>query len=241
MIKAVITGDVVQSTKLAPDERSILVKAIKRTLKQWDNEFGMQSELYRGDSFQCLIHDPKYALRMALLIRTYIRSLNPTEAFDIYKRENPDPLKSALYTKWMFDARLAIGIGEVDDPLEEVKISDGEAFQLSGRELDEIKNGRQMMAIKTNDNNAREVATEVELLDFIISKATALQCEVVNLKLLGNTEINIAKELKINQSAVNQRSISAGWNAINNAVKRFEEIYQQGNSISLAKLFHDND
>jgi hypothetical protein len=52
-----------------------------------------------------------------------------------------------------------------------------------------------------------------------------LQCEVINLKLLEYTEIEIARKLKINQSAVNQRSIAGNWGAIHSAVKRFAKIY----------------
>jgi hypothetical protein len=67
--------------------------------------------------------------------------------------------------------------------------------------------------------------TEMVLLDYIVSRMTALQSEVVCWKLLGYTETDIANELNINQSAVNQRSNAAGWNAINTMVQRFETIY----------------
>jgi predicted transcriptional regulator len=54
---------------------------------------------------------------------------------------------------------------------------------------------------------------------------TALQSEVILWKLSGYTENYIAKQLGINQSAVNQRANSAGWNAINTLVQRFEKLY----------------
>ena len=62
-------------------------------------------------------------------------------------------------------------------------------------------------------------------LDAILSKATALQCEVINLKLLRNTELEIAEILGVRQSAVNQRSSAGGWNAIAAGVNRFRKIY----------------
>jgi hypothetical protein len=42
---------------------------------------------------------------------------------------------------------------------------------------------------------------------------------------LGYNENEIAQILKINQSAVNQRSISGNWNAIEILLKRFENLY----------------
>lgn len=225
MIKAVITGDIIESSLLQPETKALLSNVLRRTLKGWEEKFEMKSELYRGDSFQCLLNKPIVALRVSLLIKTYIKSLNPSEPFDIYMRKNPQISKSEVITKWLVDARLAIGIGEVDLEMKSIATSDGEAFQISGRLLDEIKSVKQTLAIKTRDSNNNELETELILLDNIMSRATALQCEVINLKLLGFTEMNIAKKLKIQQSAVNQRSVSAGWNAIDKMVKRFEQIY----------------
>lgn len=225
MIKAVITGDIIQSSRLKPEVKAELTKVIRARLSEMDKQYSMKSELFRGDSFQCLIDNPKMALRICLLIKTYIKKFNPSEIFDIYTRENSLPIKTVLNTKWMFDVRLAIGIGMVDLEMETVSTSDGEAFRLSGRLLDEMKNNKQTIAIATADSFHGELETEFILLDSIISKATALQCEVVYHKLMGTTEIKIANELNIQQSAVNQRSNSAGWNAIDKMVKRFESIY----------------
>jgi hypothetical protein len=225
MIKAVITGDIIESSKLKPKNKAWLSEVLRRTLKVWDKDFTMKSELYRGDSFQCLLKKPVDALRVSLLIKTYIKSLNPSEIYDIYKRKNPQSPKTVLNTQWLFDTRLAIGIGEVDLEMKSIATSDGEAFYISGRLLDEIKNSKLTIAIRTSDVYNDELETELILLDNIISRTTALQCEVINLKLLGYTEIKIAKKLEIQQSAVNQRSNSAGWHAIDKMVKRFELIY----------------
>jgi hypothetical protein len=222
---AVITGDIIQSSKLDAETRQWLMRSLKAALEQWDEDFEMESELIRGDSFQCLIPHPELALQIALLIRTYVRSLNPTSAYDIYHRENPAKGHSRLLTNWLFDVRIAIGVGEIDYEGDTLAESDGEAFQLSGRALDRLKDGRQNLAIVSNDKNKGELASMAPLLDAIMSGTTALQCEVINLKLLGHTEIDIAKILEINQSAVNQRSIAGNWGAIQSAVKRFGKIY----------------
>lgn len=225
MIHAIITGDVIQSTRMNVEYRDWLFKQIASALKQWDKDFGMRSETFRGDSFQSLVKKPSDALKLALLQKTYIRSLNPSDIYEIGKK-NTANRKGILLPTWIFDARIAIGIGNIDLLANRLAGSGGEAFQLSGHLLDKIKNKKQSLAISTNDQFKEELETEFILLDALISKTTALQCEVINRKLLGYTEIEIAKKLDIMQSAVNQRSNSGNWNAIESMIKRFEIIYK---------------
>jgi hypothetical protein len=227
MIKAVITGDIVHSTQMSQKDRDMLIKIISRLLKDLSNEFSMRSEMYRGDSFQCLLSKPGDALRVALLIKTGIRSLNPSEAYELQKKSKPDQKKSMLYTNWVFDARMAIGIGEVEKPKTKISTSTGSAFIISGHGLDDLKNSKQALAIETFDKFREELQTESILLDTILSKTTALQCEVIHNKLQYSSEIEIARKLKIGQSAVNQRSNAGSWNAINAMVQRFETIYEK--------------
>jgi|ERR1019366_443668 hypothetical protein len=225
MVKAIITGDVIHSTRMTVEERTWLFRSIADALKIWNEEFGMKSETFRGDSFQCLLHKPSEALKMALILKTYIRSLNPSDVFEVRKKMQPQIMRNRILPRWIFDARIAVGIGEVDLQSRRLAASGGMAYQLSGHLLDEMKTKKQSIGIATNDNYNDEFETESILLDAIISKTSALQCEVITLKLLGHTELAIAKKLGIMQSAVNQRSNSGNWNAIETMVKRFEKIY----------------
>jgi hypothetical protein len=225
MNKAVITGDIVHSGKLNADDKMYLAKALKKTLKIWDKDFDMKSEMYRGDSFQCLVYSLSNSLRVAILLKTFIKSLNPSQVYDIYSRENPEKVNSRIFSANIFDVRISVGIGPVDFEMKSVATSDGVAFNISGSNLDKIKGTKQSLIIGSDDEFSAELETEIVLLDNILSRATALQCEVINLKALGYTEVKIANMLKIRQSAVNQRSVSAGWNAIDTLLKRFESIY----------------
>ncbi|HNW91037.1 MAG TPA: hypothetical protein PKN48_15365 [Bacteroidales bacterium] len=225
MKKAVITGDIIQSGKLKPEEKEWLIKNIKSALKIWNKDFQMKSEMYRGDSFQCLLQEPVQSMRVALIIKTFIKSLNPSEIFDMYNRKNLNIKTAKIISLNMVDTRISIGIGSVELEMKSIATSDGVAFNISGANLDKIKSTRQSIIIGTDDDHNAELETEIILLDNIISTATAMQCEVIYLKLLGYTEIKIANILKIKQSAVNQRSIAAGWNAIETLIKRFETIY----------------
>ena len=231
MIKAVITGDIIDSGKLKPEEKEFLTNSLRKRLKVWDAEFNMKSELYRGDSFQCLLNNPTDVARVALLIKTFIKCLNPSKQFDLYEGKNPQNKASTIPTNVLIDSRISIGIGEVDLEMKSVATSDGIAFNLSGTKLDKIKGTKQSFAISSDDTFHEELETEAVLLDNILSRATALQCEVINLKLLGYTEIKIANMLKIKQSAVNQRSNGSGWNAIEVFVNRFETVYGNNTTI----------
>lgn len=224
MIQAIITGDIIHSTRMTIEQRNWLFEQIATALRQWNKDFGIKSETFRGDSFQCLVKNPADALRLALLQKTFIRSLNPSDVYEV-RKSNTKKKRGVFFPAWIFDARIAIGIGEVDVLEKRLAASGGEAFQLSGQLLDKMKDKRQSLAIATNDKHNEELETELVLLDAIISKTTALQCEVICQKLLGYTEIEIGKQLNIMQSAVNQRSVSGSWNAIETMIKRFEKIY----------------
>ncbi|TAE86095.1 MAG: hypothetical protein EAY81_06010 [Bacteroidetes bacterium] len=222
-MKAVITGDIIQSTKLSIADKKRLIDSIDITLKQWQKDYGLQYELFRGDSFQCLVHNKAHALRVTIMIKTFIKSLNPSEPGEMRRVSGKNT--SMLFPIWKFDARMAIGIGNIDTVRPTLGKSNGDAFVLSGRTLDELKDKKQSIGIATTDTYQNELQTEIILLDYIVSRMTALQSEVVCWKLLGYTETDIANALNINQSAVNQRSNAAGWNAINTMIQRFETIY----------------
>ncbi len=230
MKKAVITGDIIHSTRLSSEMKTELFDLINNYLKRLKKDFKLRYEMYRGDSFQCLVNDPIDALRVALLIKTYIRSLNPSDVYSVTKSSDTKKTKKTILTTFIFDARIAIGIGEVEAENRKLANSDGEAFFTSGHLLDEMKDTKKHFAIESNDNLNDEWETESILLDALIRKTTALQCQVLNYKLEELTETEIANELNIGQSAVNQRSNSGDWHAIDAMVFRFESVYKKEES-----------
>jgi hypothetical protein len=215
-IYGVITGDIVNSTRMKREYKEILFDMFSEALGIWGKDFGMRSETFRGDSFQCLINDPSNLLTIALIQKTFIKSLQ-------LKNMTPKKIKNQSG----FDVRIAMGIGTVD-LASRIAASGGEAFESSGRLIDTMKNKRQTLAIATNDEFQEELTTEILLMDAILSKTTSHQCEVINLKLLGYTEAEIANRLHVGQSAVNQRSNSGSWLAIEAMINRFKKIYTHG-------------
>jgi hypothetical protein len=222
-MNAVITGDLVHFTELVKEDKLQLLNDINASLKQWAKDYDMEYEFYRGDSFQCFLEHPHESLRLALIIKAYIKSLNNLEEGSVYRPATGK--RTVLFTLMEFDSRISLGIADNNFRSESLATSNGDAFVLSGRNLDHLKDTKYKIGIATNDRNARELETGGVLIDHIISRATALQCEVIYLKLLGYNETDISKQLNVNQSAVNQRSTAAGWNAIHTFVERFEELY----------------
>jgi hypothetical protein len=111
-------------------------------------------------------------------------------------------------------------------------IIDGDAIYFSGRMINEDKTyNKAKVTIKNtlfiksnNDKLDGEIQPLLSLIDIMISKNTEKQCEVLYLKLMGYNEESIVKKLNKRQSTVNEQSTIAGWNAIEKAVQRFENV-----------------
>ena len=123
-IYAVITGDVINSSRIEGDYTKVLLAISKDILKYQDPRFIF--ELYRGDSFQALISEPEKALLMSFIIRSGLR-----------RNTSSKKLES------IWDARISIGFGKIKnqsiDSTSKIGSLDGEAFVLSGRTLDAMK------------------------------------------------------------------------------------------------------
>jgi hypothetical protein len=219
---AVISGDIINSGKLPVKQREVLYKKLEAFLKKLGKKGEyFKGETNQGDWFQCLVDHPQEALRYALIIKTYLKSFHESELV-IAKIPKGKKVEASI----SIDARISLGIGNVDFIGARLGSSDGEAFRISGRLLDKIKKTNHSLigGVDKEEKLNGELENLLVMLDLILSKTTSLQCQVIMRKLLGKKETEIAKELHILQSAVNQRSTAAGWNAIESAVNRFETI-----------------
>ncbi len=131
-MKAVITADIVNSTKIEEAHRYLLVDELDNIIQDLKKLSSLRCEMYRGDSFQVLVDDVKYCLEIAVLIRLGLK-------------------KSNLLKNGKLDARMAIGVGDVSYEHEQVILSDGEAFRLSGRTFDKLNKKRLLIATNIND------------------------------------------------------------------------------------------
>ena len=221
----IITGDIVASQEISPNERKVLYAGLKRFLLYLKQEKKIEAfEMFRGDSFQCVVKEKNLSLRVALLIRTYILSFVDVSGKKNPIKSDPHTMKGYIYAKQ--DVRLSVGIGAVDffDP-KTVAHSDGEAFRLSGEALDGMKKTPYRMSVKTFDAGfSASLEPSILLMDALIQKWTSNQAEVVRYKLQEWKEDQISEALGISQSAVSQRIKTAQWYAIEKLLTYFETL-----------------
>ena len=215
---AVISADLLSSSSYPKD---LLEKVIVTLNKEFEtikkaSEQDSGFRIFRGDSFQGVVYDPSQALNLSLLFKTainrlHLKDVNVNKAF---KREA--------------DLRMAIGIGTYDFKRESILESNGEAFQFSGRTLDEMKKEHRKLKLKTpNDHINEEFNTSFFLFDTLSDKWSTASAEVIYYLLKGFKETEIADELGISQSAVNQRKKAAGWDAIEVLLDRYKKVISE--------------
>jgi len=214
-MNAVVTADVIGSSKLSFEGEDLVIKAIYDT-------FGVNSTLRtnvdessftitRGDSIQIELEDVTKALQTALLLKAAINKIT------LLGNRRPS-----------IDVRIAIGIGEVAGRRTNVNESTGEAYTNSGRTLDSMKKYKRTFAAKTGiDELDAELETEFKLLEVIMSGWVITSAEVLYWTLMGLNENEISEKLNITQSAINQRKKTAGWSGIESLLERFEDLMRK--------------
>ena len=205
-MKGVITGDIVGSSRIKTEYRADLLNCLN-TMKeelQCVSSFGM--ELFRGDSFQLLVDDPAQAAKIAILLRAGLINHTP----------NKDD--------GMWDAKISLGIGEVEFLSDSIVTSDGEAFQLSGRQLDGM--GKRRLAVKTPWQDANEeLSTLTAFVDDIIMGWSGKQAGLIYLALKQDTPKKDVAE-HIGTSVQNVRNVlsSARESLIRIYLERYNDI-----------------
>lgn len=223
MMYSVLSGDIISYTALDSANRAFLVDQLTGFIRQLESRFQTYGRILKGDYVECVVPDPAEGLTVALAIKSFVKSLS----IDAKETEGSR-------FKWFktYGIRVAIGYGELSRFSPEKGVIDGEAIYLSGRKISglttydkervTIKNTLYFASQDSDLNDRFEPLMNV--LDVLLAKATARQCEVLYLKLIGYTESEVASQLNIGQSAVNQHSTSVGWNAIESAVQYFKKI-----------------
>ncbi|MDC1105883.1 SatD family protein [Prolixibacteraceae bacterium] len=209
-----LTGDLIDSNKLNKENRANLFPILQHELDHISQKYDLHFpfEFIRGDGFQCLFTDIDLALNIALQLKTIFKKTS-------YPNESNDDQFSHI------DARISIGVGSIDFLHHTLALSDGQALQLSGRNLEKMKQLDQKLIIHTpNKHINRELKTELKLLETIIDRWTKNAAETVYYLLQGFTEAKTAKKLNISQSAVNQRKKAANWDATQMMLNHFNHL-----------------
>lgn len=210
--KAVITCDLINSSKYEVDDRNIIISRMKEFVNKWNDSETSEYLIYRGDSMQGLIHDPSQALKQAIFLKSFIKSV---------KLRNSKRSTNA-------DIRISIGIGEIDYKGIAVLESDGEAFQNSGRTLDVMKRKGRSLALTTSDpeqNSKWEVI--LLLMEDVIEQWTIQSAEIIWRLIDGWNEKGLKEHFKISQPAISLRKKHASWEAISKTINYYEKNFKQ--------------
>ncbi len=211
---AVVTGDLVKSTRLPKEKLESVRKRLLSAAKQcktWQTGLVKGSpDFFRGDAWQLLLNKPEWALRVGVFIR------------------------ARLLAQGIADTRLAIGIGTVDNISQSrISLSTGQAFQLSGRALDAMtQHTRLSIALPENAFPLREWMPVVgQLCDALIRPLTKRQAQIVSLAIspFEPRHEDIAKQLRpsVSKQLVTKTLQSANWNSLKLAIDQFQKTSWQ--------------
>jgi hypothetical protein len=228
---AVLTGDIVRSSRLSVAERKAVGRLLDRagqTLARWST-VPLPLSRHRGDGWQVLLADPAPALRAALLVRATLRAGGSSRSLD---------------------TRIGIGVGTVEfvpgDRLEE---GDGPAYRLSGSALEEKGtrrlrwaaessapadadppgNGPRGAPARDDRPDGEAVPVVLDLVDFLVQEWTPAQATAVLGALEGWKQEKIAAKWPgsaISQQGVAQHLRRAGWDVIDSALRWYEARFQ---------------
>ena len=203
-IRAVLTGDIVNSTRIGKANERKLLKSLQQVLAAHLFEF------YRGDSLQVYLKEPRQALQMALLCRTAGMSITQ------------DKIVAPS------DVRVSIGIGQVNTSVKSLGNAKGEAFVLSGRAFDEKLHSDIRLVISTA-NPLANAGLEViaDYINAIFKVMTSKQAAVIFELLKGETQQQVAAKMKKSKSTINQRVSAGRWAEIEKLLKQYENIINQ--------------
>ena len=208
-IGAIITGDIVDSTKMLAEERDSMLRMLQSLPELLSPVTKIDLEIFRGDSFQIKVRNPVDSLKVALAIRAHIRSFK----FAQYNRQ--------------WDARMSIGIGAVEYENGTLATSDGEAYRASGRGLDAIGKCRLIIETPWEEIN-KELRVSTAFSDDIVSRWTQSQSRVMFQSLTNDiSHAGIGCLLGITRQMVD-KALKAGKEELMNLyINRYEELIKE--------------
>ncbi len=210
---AVITGDIIGSTRLTPARRKALPQLLKDCFEEVRigekrGVVNKKFEIFRGDSFQALITKPRRSIVVALKVIAWLKM----------QRNRKREFKP--------EVRISIGVGSSGELTGRLKESNGEAFQISGRHLDEMKKEHQRLVISSHDEAMNKQLEMVNLLlNLLIRRWTAQQSEVIFYLLDDLTQTEIATKLKLSQPSIHQRARGANWRELEMTLEYFNSLF----------------
>ena len=197
---AVLTGDVVGSSKLDDTTRHSLPDALKKASKAARSFFGnsipLEVDIFRGDSWQLVVADARLGLRVALFFRAHLRGNCPGAGLD---------------------TRISIGLGQIKFlPKQQVSQGDGPAFRVSGSMLESMSKSRRLALSIADGETPAGVTAVVALIDALMVRWTEKQALAVvgALQQLKQEKIGTSWNPPVKQQVIARHLQQAGWETI---------------------------
>jgi hypothetical protein len=205
MIKGVITGDIVDSTLISNEWKPTIKESLERVVSDFIPMTKVSYEMYRGDSFQVIVDDITFALSVGIAIRAVLGANTPN---------GMEP----------WDARIAIGIGDISFVSESIITNDGEAFRFSGREFDML--GKRRLAVVTpNDNINQELKLTTSFADELITKWSIKQADIIYFRIISNaSQKELAATLGMSTQNFSKLWNSGNGHLIQSYIERYKEL-----------------
>mgnify|MGYP000026407939 CR=1 FL=1 len=195
----VITGDIVDSTRLSPDRMEGVVAALQAgaaLLSEWVEQ-DTRFTRHRGDGWQICLPPVIAPLRAALTMRAALRQADRQA-----------------------QSRMALALGPVTLPAtQDLNLAGGAGFVESGRLLDRMPKG----ALIADARGGAEGAV-AELAHHISDRWTPAQARAVLPMLAPDrpTQEQVAEDSGITRQAVRQALVAAGFPALSTALDLLE-------------------
>jgi len=212
---ATISADIVRSTSMNTENLIVLRNRLRYLFQDFEKDYpGFWARIVRGDSIECVVPNYNDALRIAILIKLYVKMrVSEFDCSEMLQR---------------YGIRFSIGVADIKYADKKEDIINGPAIYLSGRNLDEISRRENVMTAFEIGQAPKPLSnlldSYVAMVSGIVDSYSAKQAEVVFLKLLGFKEIEISERVGISQSSVNTRAANAQWGLLNTAIKDFEAL-----------------
>jgi hypothetical protein len=212
---AVLTGDLVKSSRLTVDESNQTMA----WLREYSLEFACDHpgavvgriSTFRHDSWQLLLSQPQLALTAAVFLRA--------------------ALKMHSDAKTKYDSRISIGTGSAEFiNKEDVSDSRGDAFTISGKGLDGI--GKQRLALHISESSELSSLNNltISLLDCVVSDWTSKEARAIYGAIKGWTQDKSAEMWPNNnktgkpptRQTVHKSLSRAHWETVESVLSNYE-------------------
>ncbi|GAA6206397.1 hypothetical protein [Thalassotalea sp. SU-HH00458] len=155
---AVLTGDLVHSTKMTNKTYANVIQSLKNLLNEANEKYDAIGEIYRGDEFQIQYPNPVYALKSTLLLKLALH----LSSF------SPKPIQCTL----------SLAFGDHNIYGETPNTSSGEVFIQSGRGLAKTQRGELSIQF-AQQTHTYELNLLTQFLNHLLSRLTKTQAELL--------------------------------------------------------------